>query len=59
MSYSQDALKNVISPHTSSRHPSSNVGATIKGETGEHSAAEQGVHYPPTSRYPSYYSGRH
>ncbi|KAL8114763.1 hypothetical protein AgCh_021577 [Apium graveolens] len=52
----KDALKNVIPSHASSHHPSSNVGVTMKGETGELSAAEQGAHYAPTSSYPSYYS---
>ncbi|KAK1374223.1 YTH domain-containing protein [Heracleum sosnowskyi] len=52
----KDALKNVIPPHTSSRGSSSNAAATMKGETGEHSASEQGGYYPHTSCYPYHYS---
>ncbi|WOG88276.1 hypothetical protein DCAR_0207511 [Daucus carota subsp. sativus] len=52
----KDALKNVIPSHTSSSISSSNPGGSMEGETGEHSAAEQGFYYPPTSYYPYYYS---
>lgn len=57
--YSQVAVRNVIPSHTSSRNISSNSTATMKGETGEQSATEQGVYYQPTSCYPYYYPGRH